>query len=498
MVTIVTRTGKGSALTWTEADDNFTNLKNYVPAGAGVVTSTVEDKLRETVSLKDFGAVGDGVTDDSTAVTNATASSAGTITVPDGTYLTTLSTSALTKTFTGPGSITLTGGQKLPNTFTYTSSAPATWNTPGDPALAFAGVSKSPYRYQAYIAGAATASQPTTGFFHSYNLDQVQNWLYNSSGYNHSTSNTTGRTMIHQQTNYLIHAGQGDVCNYYGSGYVSNSTPTRSSHWLADPATTVIAGGAEATTNSVNIVGAELNAIDNGHETTMSGFTSHITRTVIPSPNTKEYVCVNFGATSDGSEPVDAFYYGAGESDCGIDFTAANFSSTTAWVATKANQYWFGNATNSSTASTPEGTTLAGSYIGYQSASSAWVCVNNSVPVWRANDYGFVLPNVPLYTQAGRVKGVRVVTASGAITITIADEVVIVNKSVGAATTVNLMSSPTTGTEITIKDGKGDANSNNITVTPAAGTIDGAATLVINTAYGVKRVVYNGTQWNVL
>ena len=39
----------------------------YTPAGTGAVATTVQSKLRESVSVKDFGATGDGVTDDTAA-----------------------------------------------------------------------------------------------------------------------------------------------------------------------------------------------------------------------------------------------------------------------------------------------------------------------------------------------------------------------------------------------------------------------------------------------
>ena len=58
----------------------------YQPAGVGAVTTTVQAKLREIVSVMDFGAVGNGVANDTSAIVAALAEN-NAVFFPAGTYL---------------------------------------------------------------------------------------------------------------------------------------------------------------------------------------------------------------------------------------------------------------------------------------------------------------------------------------------------------------------------------------------------------------------------
>jgi len=72
------------------ADDDGSDWIGFKQSGANAVARSAQDKMRDIFSVKDFGAVGDGVVDDTTAViaaiTAAVASTPATLVFPAGVY----------------------------------------------------------------------------------------------------------------------------------------------------------------------------------------------------------------------------------------------------------------------------------------------------------------------------------------------------------------------------------------------------------------------------
>lgn len=115
--------------------------------------------------------------------------------------------------------------------------------------------------------------------------------------------------------------------------------------------------------------------------------------------------------------------------------------------------------------------------------------VNNRVI--NQNNVDFSISNSASQITADRTK-IATVTTGASYTAKQSDFVIIVNKGTGSATSISLPIG-VLGMELIIKDGKGDAATNNITIT---GTIDGAASVVINTNFGKLHLYFNGTQFN--
>lgn len=95
-----------SALDALSDEQTGSSVVGFLQSGTGAVATTVQSKLREWVSVKDFGAVGDGVTDDTAEIQAAINSGATNIYVPPGSYkITSTITLSTTRdlTFKGAG-----------------------------------------------------------------------------------------------------------------------------------------------------------------------------------------------------------------------------------------------------------------------------------------------------------------------------------------------------------------------------------------------------------
>ncbi len=91
-----------------------------------------------------------------------------------------------------------------------------------------------------------------------------------------------------------------------------------------------------------------------------------------------------------------------------------------------------------------------------------------------------------------------IVTAGATVTLDANSRKIVINKTIGSATAVSMPPSPKLGQSVLIKDGKGDAKINNITIDPSPTTIDGFSGIVMTNNYQAFELLYNGTEWNIV
>ena len=105
---------------------------------------------------------------------------------------------------------------------------------------------------------------------------------------------------------------------------------------------------------------------------------------------------------------------------------------------------------------------------------------------------------ITISTTGPEILGVRIAVATPVTVVAATDEVVSIEVPGPVAVAVNLPAG-VTGQVFYLKDGLGlAAPATPITITPAAGTIDGAATATINVPYGALTLVYSGTEWKLI
>ena len=135
------------------------NLVGFIQSGAGATARTVQSKLREFVSVKDFGAVGDGVADDTAAMTAAHATGK-VVFYPKGDYkFSTISFSSGGLVGEGATTRLLSSNTNTSDLITFTGVG--TGSTTGDAVPYFANFYISVPTYSTKSAGAAIRLTPS-------------------------------------------------------------------------------------------------------------------------------------------------------------------------------------------------------------------------------------------------------------------------------------------------------------------------------------------------
>lgn len=105
---------------------------------------------------------------------------------------------------------------------------------------------------------------------------------------------------------------------------------------------------------------------------------------------------------------------------------------------------------------------------------------------------GDVEAQATLASLAGR-KIRPVLVTEPTYTVKLTEDLVDVNYA--GAVALTLPANPGFGQRVQVQDSSGNASASNITIAPASGTVNGAATYVLATDYGRVTLIHNGTQW---
>lgn len=140
---------------------------SYTLTAAGAVAQTVQTKLEQYVSVKDFGAVGNGVAND-TAAFNAAIAAAGSqsIYVPEGTYLI---TGTVTGSFFSYGGVTISGGSVV-SIVDLTQANLQVASGPRDAIVYASATSVTVFRRYATMGGFRFRGQYTKSWAQTFNM----------------------------------------------------------------------------------------------------------------------------------------------------------------------------------------------------------------------------------------------------------------------------------------------------------------------------------------
>jgi len=358
-------------------------FKGFLQSGTGAVTRTWQSKTADLPSLKDFGAVCDGVTNDATAVSNATGAFSSVLLTGAASSTGTkckvsTAANALTGKLFGWNTQLVDGSSNQRGYFFSSVSANQAYTATNENSVetAFNGnFTGGQFVVEHRITGAATLTQPTTGYVYSPWAYPHYTFLYNESGFNNGTADNNGRTAAVAYRSKVYNAGQGDAVAFNASTFVTG-TRAGSTSFLANPAVTMFNGDGFAGADGVYINAGELSLNDNGFDAAGIGWVINLNRTI--STGAKGAYWAGFAAHSHGSASGNGAFIGLGKFTVGLDFTPLTTDASKAAIALVANDriYWNASAGGGSFMSS-----LGNIWTTYNSGNTALEFVlNNSSP----------------------------------------------------------------------------------------------------------------------
>lgn len=372
----------------------------FTLSATGAAVRTVFAKLSDFVDINDFGGNGNGVTDNTTAITNAEAF--GSVYVPAGTYNTTsIPSTSLTGPFWGLGQIKDSAGNKRGKVFNQLTQAPSSLGNQSSVETSFNGdLSKQPFSVEHRITGVATLGQPTTGYVYTPEAYPFWTYLYNSSGWNQTTNSNVGRTAACAYRTAVYQAGQGDAVCYNATAFVTGAKGG-ATNFLANPAAVLFNGDMTAGQAGVYLNPYETFITDNGFDVAGIGNVNNLNRTVNTGALSAWWG--GYRVQSVGSVNIDVGFSAQGLMNFGLDLSYATLAASQAAITMKANQRIYGNVT--ATDSLSRFPVVTNDYISYSTSINGWNFVVANNASWQITS-GQVTATVPLApSQTGGIVG---------------------------------------------------------------------------------------------
>ena len=340
--------------------------------------------------LTAFGAVCNGTTDDSAAISAAMAAGRP-ISIPAGQVCNgaSISQGSISNLFVGPGQIKTSDGNLRAPVVSQIGSAPVRIGDWSSVLTAFNGdLSRAPNVWEHRVTGAATLGQPTSGYLVTKEASHEAGYFYNASGWNNSTANATGRTGAVGRYVNLFQAGQGDLIGEFVNCFIAAALPGATS-FLAEPACSALAGQFGAAADGVYLQGiGDFDFVDNGHAISVIGSVFNFNRTNAGAALGQTWM--GYRAQSLGATPIDAAFSAVGPTAIVIDAVDAT---TTAAMAAGAGQRIYGNSTNSGASRFPGTISLGTEWLDYSQSAGGWELIVGGVPVLTATPTGLRMPS---------------------------------------------------------------------------------------------------------